>query len=294
MQRSSARPLITLGVIVLATVLLILGLTGGSAALEAPFSVALAPLQSALSTVANAIAGATRGSSDVAELQNRLREAEAERDVLRLENVRLREFQAEVAQYRELLNFSRANPTYSVVGSDVIGLGSTGCAGTDPRPRDQLGVCASVIAGDVSPYLRYVVVNVGARDGVKVGMPVVGGGFGLVGRIGQVAEASSQVQLLVDTGSFINVQAVETRATGTVSGRTDGSLVLQNVPQTEELKVGDQLVTSGLSGALPRLLPVGTIDRITSTDAQLFKEAIVRPSVDFNRIETVLVLTVKP
>jgi cell shape-determining protein MreC len=60
------------------------------------------------------------------------------------------------------------------------------------------------------------------------------------------------------------------------------------------VKPGDLIVTSGLGGELPRLLTICQVDRVISTDAQLFKEAIVRPAVDLNRIEVVLVITSKP
>ena len=76
-----------------------------------------------------------------------------------------------------------------------------------------------------------------------------------------------------------------------VAGQSDGSLHLINVPQTDEVTSGDLIVTSGLGGKLPRLLTIGQVDKVISTDAQLFKEAIVRPAVDFNRVEVVLVIT---
>ncbi len=92
----------------------------------------------------------------------------------------------------------------------------------------------------------------------------------------------------------MNVIAVGSRATGTVAGQSDGSLHLVNVPQTDQLEPNDVIVTSGLGGTTPRLLPVGVVDRVISSDAQLFKEAIIRPAVDFNRIEVVLVITSTP
>jgi rod shape-determining protein MreC len=139
--------------------------------------------------------------------------------------------------------------------------------------------------------LRYLTINAGQRDGITIGMPVVAGGFALVGRVGQVNDTSSQVQLLIDPNSYVNVLLVTSRATGVVAGQSDGSLHLINVPQTDEVKTGDLIVTSGLGGKLPRLLTIGQVADVTSTDAQLFKEAIVRPAVDYNRIEEVLVIT---
>jgi rod shape-determining protein MreC len=172
----------------------------------------------------------------------------------------------------------------------VIGIGNPNCNPSLPSQPSN-GVCANVIGGEPSLYSRYLTINVGKLNGVSIGMPVVAGGFALVGRVGQVNDTSSQVQLLIDPNSYVNVLLVNSRATGVVAGQSDGSMHLINVPQTDELKTGDLIVTSGLGGGLPRLLTIGQVATVTSSDAQLFKEAIVRPAVDYNRIEEVLIIT---
>ncbi len=254
-------------------------------ALESPFSVILTPLQQAFSSLGDTISGQLRGATETQNLRQQVDTLQQRVDELTVENVRLREFQAEVKQYRDLLKFANDNPVYGILGADVIGIGNSACGA---------GECANVIASDPSPFLRFVTINAGRRQGIGVGMPVVGGGLALVGRVGQVSEASSQVQLLVDPNSYVNVLAVETRATGTVAGQPDGSLRLLNVPQTDRLDPQNLIVTSGLGGALPRLLPVGQVDQVVSSEAQLFKEATIRPAVDFNRIEVVVVITSTP
>jgi rod shape-determining protein MreC len=257
---------------------------------EGPFSFVLAPLQQVFSGLGRAFNDLFRSAGELQDLRQRVQVLQGQVDNLTTENVRLREFQAEVKQYRELLKFANDNPAFTVVGADVIGVGNPNCR---PGVVDQsaAGVCANVISGDPSPYARYITINVGRVNGISKGMPVVGGGFALVGRIGQVNETSSEVELLVDSNSYVNALLVGSRATGVVAGQSDGSLHLINVAQTEEVKPGDLIVTSGLGGKLPRLLTIGQVDRVISTDAQLFKEALVRPAIDFNRIEVVLVIT---
>ena len=279
--------------IAIAGIVLVLSLSSQlPRAAEGPFSVILTPVQQLFSGVGRAISNLFRSASELQDLRQRVQTLQQQVDELSIENLRLREFQAEVRQYRDLLSFANQNPIYDVVGSDVIGL-STTCSPEDAS-RTRAGECASVIASDPSPFVRYLTINVGRRNGIQVGMPEVGGGLALIGRIGQVNESSSQVQLLIDPNSYVNVQVVSSRATGTVAGQSDGSLHLQNVPQTDNLEVDDIIVTSGLGGALPGQLPVGRVERIISSEAQLFKEAIVRPAVDFNRIEIVLVITAAP
>ncbi|MCL5997603.1 MAG: rod shape-determining protein MreC [Chloroflexi bacterium] len=277
--------------IVIAGIMLLINLGAQTTqAVESPFSFILAPLQQVFSGLGRAASDLFRSAGELQDLRLRVRVLETEVDNLTTENVRLREFQAEVKQYRELLQFKNDNPAFTVVGADVIGVGNPSCR-SGASDAAASGICANVIAGDSSPYSRYITINVGRIHGISTGMPVVAGGFALVGRVGQVNETSSQVQLLIDSTSYVNSLLVESRATGVVAGQSDGSLHIINVPQTDELKPGDLIVTSGLGGKLPRLLTIGQVDRVISTDAQLFKAALVRPAVDFNRIEVVLVIT---
>ncbi|HEY3291951.1 MAG TPA: rod shape-determining protein MreC [Anaerolineae bacterium] len=291
MNRTPSRSLLVPVLIVIAAILLIINLSAQTTATAVgPLSYILAPIQQVFSSVGRALNNAFGSASDVQQLQTRVQTLQSEVDNLSTENVRLREFQAEVKEYRDLLQFSKDNPAYAVTGADVIGIGNPNC-NSGATGQSSSGVCANVISGDPSPYSRYLTINVGRHNGITQGMPVVAGGLALIGRIGQVNETSSQVALLIDPNSYVNVLLVSSRATGVVAGQPDGSMHLINVPQTDEVTPGDLIVTSGLGGKLPRLLTIGQVDKVISSDAQLFREAIIRPAVDFNRVEVVLVIT---
>lgn len=291
MNRTPSRSLLIPVLIVIAAILLIINLsTQTTATAVGPLSYVLAPLQQIFSSVGRTVNAVFGNASDVQQLQARVQTLQTEVDNLSTENVRLREFQAEVKEYRDLLQFSKDNPAYTFAGADVIGIGNPNC---NPAIASQSSsvVCANVIGAEPSPYSRYLTINVGRRNGISQGMPVVAGGLALIGRIGQVNDTSSQVALLIDPNSYVNALLVGSRATGIVAGQPDGSMHLINVPQTDDVAAGDLIVTSGLGGKLPRLLTIGQVDKIISSDAQLFREAIVRPAVDFNRVEVVLVIT---
>ena len=293
MNRSGNRSLFLPILLFVAGILLILGLSNPGLAPDNPITILLAPLQQVLRTAGNAIAGVFQGTSDTQVLRARNTDLEVRLRDLEIENLQLREFKATASQYRSLLAFAVDNPSFGIIGADVIGLGIKAC--TDARRANpgapSIGVCANVIGSEVSPYSRYLVINAGRIHGIREGMAVVGGSFGLAGRVALVNETSSEVLLLIDPASSVNVVLVGSRATGTVVGQSDGSLRINNVLQSDEIGLDDIVVTSGLGGLLPRLLPVGRVDRITSTDAQLFKEAVIRPAVDFNRLESVLIIT---
>lgn len=286
-QSPSVAVVILLVVIV---VILLLGLASSTPISQGPLSVVLTPLQGWVSAIGTAVSTFFRGTAETEEMRQQVRVMTDELNRLKIENVLLREYQASYKQYRELLQFTQENPTVSFVGSDVIGIGNRGCADV-PRTGPRAGICAQAVGQDPSPYVRYLIINAGSRHGVKVGDPVISGPFALIGRIGETSLTSSQVQLLIDPSSSINVRLIGTRATGTVDGMPDGALLLRNVPQTDQLAPGDFIVTSGLGNTMPTPLTIGQIDRIISNEADVLQEATVRPAIDFNRIEQVLVIT---
>jgi rod shape-determining protein MreC len=291
---STRRSLLVPVLIIIAAIMLIINLSAQTTQVaEGPFSFILAPLQQVFSGLGRASSDLFRSAGELQDLRQKVTVLQAQIDSLTTENVRLREFQSEVKQYRDLLKFASDNPAYAVVGADVAGIGNPNCDPAKPSPLTNTA-CANVIAGEPSPYARYITINAGRRQGLDVGMPVVAGSFALIGRVGQVNETSAQVELLIDPNSYVNVVLVNSRATGVVAGQSDGSLHLINVPQTDDIKAGDFIVTSGLGGKLPRLLTIGQVEKVISSDAQLFKEAIVRPAVDFNRLDAVLVITSRP
>jgi rod shape-determining protein MreC len=282
---------ILIGVVAL---FLLLSFAARTSIVLGPLSSIFSPVQRILSDVGRTVSNTLRPLSETSPSSQRVDELQQQLNSLSSENVRLREFQAENQQLRALLKFAQDNPALNVVGADVIGVGDRAC---DDKARvgSNIGVCANVIGVDPSPYASYITVNVGRNQGLETGMPVIGGGGVLIGRVGnKLSDNVAQVQLLNDPSSFINVQLVGSRATGTIAGQSDGTLRLQNVLQTENVQEGDLIVTSGLGGGLPPSLTVGQIDRIISSESQTFKEATVRPGADFRRLEAVLVIKFAP
>jgi rod shape-determining protein MreC len=116
---------------------------------------------------------------------------------------------------------------------------------------------------------------------------------GLVGRVTSVGIHWSKVLLIIDPSSSVSAVVQSTRATGVVRGVTgdpNGSLVMKYVPQGEAIKVGDVILTSGLGGNFPKRLVIGEVIKVYKQDIELFQEAVIKPSVDFTRLEFVMVL----
>jgi len=81
-----------------------------------------------------------------------------------------------------------------------------------------------------------------------------------------------------------------TRATGIVQGDVNGNLTIKYVPQGEAIKTGDLILTSGMGGGFPKRLVIGQVSEVRKHDIELFQEASIQPTVDFARLEFVLIL----
>jgi rod shape-determining protein MreC len=270
-------------VFLLGLTILILALheTGQLELLEDALSLVIGPLQRALSGTVETVGGTFSSVGDARELRMQLEEMQAVANDLAAQAVRLVEVEAENAQLRELLDFVSANPSlHAYVGGDII---------------EQSGLVESrVIGQEPNPYIYYVVINRGSHDGLDVGMPALAGGGRLVGRIAEVRPRWSKVQLLIDPGSRVNGMIQASRALGLVTGQPDGSLVLEQVPQSDQVNVGDTVVTSGLSGPeglIPKGLIVGQVTAVERSDIDLHQTAVLRPAVDLRHLEMVLVIT---
>ncbi|MBW7883690.1 MAG: hypothetical protein H3C34_13840, partial [Caldilineaceae bacterium] len=81
------------------------------------------------------------------------------------------------------------------------------------------------------------------------------------------------------------------RLNGIVSGSTSGALIMDFIPQGQEFREGELVLSSGLGGKFPKGLVIGTIESIESLPNAVFQKASVRPSVDFGSLELVMVIT---
>lgn len=227
------------------------------------------PLQEGVSQVSTQFGELSQTARDLRDLRQRNEELEAQNASLLLENVRLREIEHEAALLRDFLNFSQANPSFEIQGAHVVG-------------RE--------VARDPSNLQRYILLDVGQEEGITRNMPVITD-RGLVGRISEVGDGWSRVLLIIDSSSSVNALSQSTRASGLVEGQADGSLEMRSIPQEDTVSVGDTVFTSGLGGNFPRQILIGQIVKVERKDYELYQTAIVQPTVDFDHLEAVLVIT---
>jgi rod shape-determining protein MreC len=113
----------------------------------------------------------------------------------------------------------------------------------------------------------------------------------LVGRIHKVGPDSSTVLLITDPSSGVQALTQRNRVVGVVTGRAGDEPVMEYIPQGAEISVGDLVITSGLGGNFPKNLVIGQVVEVRQRDYEMFQQATLRPTVNFDRLEFVLVIT---
>jgi len=182
---------------------------------------------------------------------------------LGLENQRLREEGLENLRLRELLDF-QSRSEFKVVSAEVVAL-------------------------EPNPLTHTVVLNIGKKKGVKKNSLVINI-RGLVGKIAGVSPNSCSVELLLHPNCRVAALDQRSRVNGIIKPADGFYLKLDHVPIDEDVQVGDEIVSSGLGGIFPAGLKIGRVIEVQEKKGGMFKSILVKPWVDFNRLEELFVI----
>ncbi|MGJ7915598.1 rod shape-determining protein MreC [Massilia sp. LXY-6] len=140
------------------------------------------------------------------------------------------------------------------------------------------------------PSTRRVVLDRGARNGVKLGLPVIDNA-GVVGQVTRVFPFTSEVTLLTDKEQAIPVQVLRNGLRSVAYGRgQSGLLDLRFVAPNADIQVGDVLVTSGLDGMYPAGLAVAKVTQVESVAQGAFGRVVCQPLAGIDRHRQLLVV----
>ena len=231
----------------------------------------VSPAQSAMSFVARGITGVAGRYMELTHVRAENETLVRENKKLRTELIEMRRLAEESGRYQRLLGLRDVTPAETIA--------------------------ARVIAVDASPYFRVARVEIDHGEGtVRRGMPVLTP-EGVVGRINRVAGGSSDVMLLVDPRSAIDVLVPRTGGRGILRGKSGENgyrCSIEYLARGEPAREGDAVVTSGLGGAFPRNLAVGHVTKVIPGAVGLYQDVEVTPDVDFARLADVLVVVAPP
>ncbi len=207
--------------------------------------------------------GNIKSENDELKSQNeKLKFNAIQNDILRKENDRL----------RGMLNFADANAQYNYIGVDILGL-----VGNN--------------------FLDGYVINKGEKDGIEKGMIALEG-EGLVGQVTSVGSNWSIVQSICNENMAVAGYVLSTEESNGIvkgyKGNEDKFLTeITGLSLDSKIKEGDTILTSGLGKVYPKGIKIGEVLEIYEDRAKVVKSAIVKPAVDFNKVEQLVIIVPK-
>jgi rod shape-determining protein MreC len=183
-----------------------------------------------------------------------LKERLSETEELRLENARL----------RDLLSFKKKSSHHLVA--------------------------ARVIGRDPSYWSSVIIIDKGRSSGVRKNSAVISPG-GLVGKVIETAKTTAKVMLILDPDLSVSAIVQRSRQEGLVSGTLQKTLIMRYISPEADVKTSDIIITSGLSSIYPKGIVIGEVVKAGKEFLGLSCYCLIRPAVDFWRLEEVLVVS---
>lgn len=158
--------------------------------------------------------------------------------------------------------------------------------------KDYKTIPADVINRDISNYSKTIVINAGKKQGIKEGMTVIAA-EGLVGHIIDVTDTTSKVQTIIDSSSNTSAIFSTSREAIVCKGllKDNKNLKAVYIPTEATVTEGDRVETSGLGGIYKKGIHIGIVSKIVNTKNLSDRYSIIKTAVDFEKLETVLVIT---
>jgi rod shape-determining protein MreC len=147
---------------------------------------------------------------------------------------------------------------------------------------------AQVVMLDTSGIFKSVILDRGSDDGVEVNDTVVSPA-GVVGRVVLTTRDLAKVQLVIDPSASVGSLIDRTRRMGVIRGDGRGGLRFEYIPSLSDVRQGDVVTTAGIDGIYPKGIPVCRVAAVAE-GTDLFKKVSCAPTVDFQRLEEVLII----
>lgn len=236
--------------------------------IENAFSSIIMPIQSGITYLSNKISGNDQFFITMDSLKKENKELRQKNNQLEEELRQLEVVQSENSTLKEYLNLTDQYKSYKTIP-------------------------AYIINKDVSNYSEIFVINVGSNNGVEENMTVIAA-EGLVGHVISVTADTAKIQTLVDTSNVVSATLENSKDTVICRGTlNENELKATYVSTDTVLTEGEKLHTSGMGGIYPKGIYIGKISKINNTKNITDRSFITEAAVDFENLETVLVITNK-
>lgn len=234
---------------------------------------------SALNPLQKIVYNLNRGAKDFADfflnfsqVRNENKELSKENGELKDEIAQNSDLKDENDRLKKLLDFKESRDNYNYVATNII----------------------HYSGGNI---LDGYVVDKGSNDGVQKGMIVIAS-EGLVGQVSSVGDNWAIVQSIMNENIAVSVMSESTREKCGIlksdkSSSEEGLVKLNYLPIDSTLKEGDVVLTSGLGLIYPKEVRIGVVQKIEEDKVKVMKSATVKPFVDFNKLEELVIIVPK-
>ncbi|MGL5245076.1 MAG: rod shape-determining protein MreC [Sarcina sp.] len=228
---------------------------------------ALNPVQKVVYAIGNKISG-------VVDFFYNFSNVKAENDELKKKNIEFQNklvgyenFKRENEKLRSMVEFQEKQDQYKYVGANIIGKNEG------------------------------YIIDKGTSDGIYKDMVIVVP-EGLVGVVTEASSNWAKVKTLIDENIAVAGIVERSRGVGIVKGYTDSNNTplakISNLNMNVDIKEGDViLTTSDVGGYYPKDIRIGEVVSVKEDKVNVMKTAIIKPYVDFNKLDQVFVVVPK-
>lgn len=254
------------GVIIIS--LIILGKVFNVPILSTAVNDVLYPFEKGIHMVVSGTSSFFKRFQDIDDLRAENEVLKEQLNALQYENALLPQYQAKIDDLTNLLEMKKRYVSYEGTG-------------------------ANIIARDYGNWNKIYTIDKGTSSNVQSKNVVLADG-GLAGYVSETSYLTSKVVPIIDSRSSVSAQIVRTNDVGILKGNielaNDGLCLLEINGEAEIMK-GDQIVTSYLSEIYPPGILIGTVEQVLESNNELISYAYIRPVVDFDHLEEVLVIS---
>lgn len=228
------------------------------------------PMQKGINSIGTWMTGKADNLKKLSDVMNENKELQSQVDELTSELNTIKLEQSELDNLRQLLDLDKKYPDYKKVAANVIGK-------------------------DTGNWFSTFLIDKGSKDGIEKDMNVIAGS-GLVGIVIDVGPHYAKVRSIIDDISSVSGQVLSTSDNCFVNGNLqlmteDQTIELKSLNDADnQVKTGDQIVTSNVSSKYLQGILIGYIDKIGMDSNNLTKSGTVTPAVDFEHLQEVLVI----
>ncbi len=152
-------------------------------------------------------------------------------------------------------------------------------------------LCTRIVHSTLNLSNNYFILDAGRAEGVEAGMGVISP-RGIIGIVDKVSEHFSSVLTVLHSQSLVSVSLASSGFSGSLSwpGIRYDEAVLSDIPSHVRIRIGEKVVTSGLSSVFPGGIPVGYVEEVISEPGEDFYRLRIRFSEDYHGVDHVYIV----